>query len=194
MTALAGAAAAPTLRRVPVPIAEPRPALRVVRTQDDEVGPDQGVLVLDTPANTAELPVPRRARPDPDAVAAFCAAVPTPTTHLPDPRRWAGQFVQAAVEIAAGQRSASQLLRWTSLEVHTNLARQAHLAARRARLETAREGRVTRAVVRSVRTCSPSDGVVEASAVVSDRGRVRAVALRLEGLDGRWRVTALDIG
>jgi hypothetical protein len=32
------------------------------------------------------------------------------------------------------------------------------------------------------------------SAVVDDGLRVRAVALRLEGLDGRWRVTALQIG
>ena len=32
------------------------------------------------------------------------------------------------------------------------------------------------------------------SAVVVGRGRVRAVALRLEGLDGRWRMTALELG
>jgi hypothetical protein len=35
---------------------------------------------------------------------------------------------------------------------------------------------------------------VEASAVVLDRGRYRAIALRLEDADGRWRVTALEIG
>jgi len=53
---------------------------------------------------------------------------------------------------------------------------------------------VRRAVVRSVHTTEPVPGVVEASAVVVDRGRVRAVALRLEGLDGRWRATALEMG
>jgi hypothetical protein len=36
--------------------------------------------------------------------------------------------------------------------------------------------------------------VVEASAVVVARGRVQAVALRLEGQDGRWRMTALELG
>jgi Family of unknown function (DUF6459) len=35
---------------------------------------------------------------------------------------------------------------------------------------------------------------VEASAVVVDAGRVRAVALRLEDVAGRWRVCALEIG
>jgi hypothetical protein len=49
-------------------------------------------------------------------------------------------------------------------------------------------------VVRSMRLCRPADGVVEASAVVVDRGRVRAVALRLEEFGGRWRVCALEIG
>jgi hypothetical protein len=49
-------------------------------------------------------------------------------------------------------------------------------------------------MVRSVRVCLPADGVAEASAVVVSRGRVLAVALRLEGLDGRWRMTALEVG
>ena len=51
-----------------------------------------------------------------------------------------------------------------------------------------------RAVVRSVRVCEPADGVAEASAVVVDGGRVRAVAFRMVGLDGRWRVEALQVG
>ena len=51
-----------------------------------------------------------------------------------------------------------------------------------------------RAVVRSVRLCEPADGVAEASAVVVDGGRVRALAFRLVGLDGRWRVEALQVG
>jgi hypothetical protein len=38
-------------------------------------------------------------------------------------------------------------------------------------------------------------GIYEASAVVSDRVRCRAVALRLEQVrDSGWRVTALEIG
>ena len=45
----------------------------------------------------------------------------------------------------------------------------------------------------SVIVCEPRDGVVEASVVVRGRARVRAVALRLEGLDSRWRATAVHV-
>ena len=51
-----------------------------------------------------------------------------------------------------------------------------------------------RAVVRSVRVCEPADGVAEACAVVLDGGRVRALAMRLVGMDGRWRIEALQVG
>jgi hypothetical protein len=36
--------------------------------------------------------------------------------------------------------------------------------------------------------------VYEVCAVVGDLDRVRAIALRMEDFDGRWRVTALEIG
>ncbi|BAS17199.1 hypothetical protein AHiyo8_55020 [Arthrobacter sp. Hiyo8] len=49
-------------------------------------------------------------------------------------------------------------------------------------------------MVRSVRVCAVNDGVYEASLVVSEELRSRAVAMRLEGINGTWRVTALEIG
>lgn len=139
---------------------------------------------------------------------------------LPDPGKWTAQFVQAAVEVTNGLRPASQLRRWTSDEVHGMLVRRAGLtrspanrgstergsatrstpgspAARNSapvRGAAARTRQTQRSVVRSTRVCVLRDGVVEACAVVLDGPRVRAVALRLEGLDGRWRVTALQIG
>nr|WP_162529402.1 Rv3235 family protein [Segeticoccus rhizosphaerae] len=48
--------------------------------------------------------------------------------------------------------------------------------------------------MRSVHLCQPVDGVVEACAVVLDGGRVRAMALRMSGVDHRWLVTALQLG
>jgi hypothetical protein len=35
--------------------------------------------------------------------------------------------------------------------------------------------------------------VIEAVVIVRGRARVRAVALRLEGLDRRWRATAINV-
>lgn len=45
-----------------------------------------------------------------------------------------------------------------------------------------------------VHVCEPVDGVAEISAVARRAGRAHAVAARLEGLDGRWRCTALQVG
>jgi hypothetical protein len=45
-----------------------------------------------------------------------------------------------------------------------------------------------------VHVSEPADGVAEACAVVDTGPRRRAIALRLEGLDGRWRCTQLQFG
>lgn len=45
----------------------------------------------------------------------------------------------------------------------------------------------------SVRVSEPADGVAEVSAVVRHGARTRAVALRLEGMDGRWQCTVLSV-
>jgi hypothetical protein len=112
---------------------------------------------------------------------------PTATGDLPDPSAWARRMAQAVVEVLSGVRPMAQLVRWTSLEVYAGL--QSRCAP-----TTPAPAPGRRAVVRTVRVCLPADGVVEASAVVVARGRVQAVALRLEGLDGRWRMTALELG
>ena len=49
-------------------------------------------------------------------------------------------------------------------------------------------------VVGRIRVCEPVDGVAEVSAVAHRGGRAHAVAARLEGIDGRWRCTVLQIG
>jgi hypothetical protein len=49
-------------------------------------------------------------------------------------------------------------------------------------------------MVVSVRVCELGPAVAEACAVVATGARSRAVAVRLEGIDGRWRCTALEIG
>jgi hypothetical protein len=113
---------------------------------------------------------------------------PTRRSDLPDPRPWAGHIAQAIIEVMSGARPAPQLLRWTTPEVYAVVARRASVSTRRGL------PRSRRATVRSVRVCEPADGVAEACAVVIDGTRVRALALRLVGLDGRWRVEALQVG
>ncbi|NUS41315.1 MAG: hypothetical protein HOP97_06790 [Terrabacter sp.] len=114
---------------------------------------------------------------------------PTRSSLLPDPAAVVARLAQAVVEVVSGQRPAPQLIRHTAPTVYSVIARQAMVAARRRT-----PGPRRAAVVRRVRVCEPADGIVEACAVVVSHGRVRAIALRLEGLDGRWLLTALTIG
>lgn len=113
---------------------------------------------------------------------------PTGRRGLPDPVHWAGHLAQAVVEVMAGVRQPPQILRWTTPEVYAVVARRGAVSARRGTQAT------RRAVVRSVRVCEPADGVAEACAVVLDGSRVRALAMRLVGVDGRWRIEALQVG
>ncbi len=113
----------------------------------------------------------------------------TRSSQLPAAHPFVAKLSQAIVEVVSGQRPAPQLIRHTSPTVYAVVARRAMVSARRRQAEPRRP-----AVVRRVRVCEPADGIVEACAVVVSHGRVRALAIRLEGLDGRWLVTALTIG
>ena len=104
----------------------------------------------------------------------------------PDPNQWARSIIVATLESLHGIRSPGQLRRWYAPRVH------AAVAARAARAR--HTGTPPRIVVRSVRTTMVSDGRVEASGVVEVAGRCRAIALQMTTYDGRWRVTALEIG
>lgn len=115
----------------------------------------------------------------------------TARADLPDPAGWARHLVGAVLECATGARPVGQLARWLDTGPREVVARQHRIAMR-----SARAGRRTleRSTILKVHVCEPADGVAEASLVVHHDGRVRAVAARLSGVDGRWLVTALQIG
>ena len=92
-----------------------------------------------------------------------------------------------------GVRGAPQVVRWTTPEVYAVVARRSALVARRVAEGRAPRQRPRITVLR-VRVCEPADGVAEAAVVVRDGDRVRAVAIRLVGQDGKWKVSALQIG
>lgn len=117
----------------------------------------------------------------------------TVSAELPDPIAWSARITRAMLEVMTGVRPAPQVLRWTSPEVYSVLARRSALVARRVAEGRAPRNRPRITVLR-VRVCEPADGVAEAAVVVRDGNRVRAVAIRLVGQDGKWRVSALQIG
>jgi hypothetical protein len=109
--------------------------------------------------------------------------------RLPDPARWSRSLLIAIGQIAAGQRSLRQLVSMFSLGVATGLAGDFERQALRGRTHW-----TSTATVRSVRASHTTPRVAEVSATLLDGGRVRAVALRLEARDGRWRCTTLQLG
>ncbi len=107
---------------------------------------------------------------------------------LPDPGPVVRRLAQAFVEVMAGMRPAPQVQRHAAPDVYEVLCRRSTVSLRRTR--RARRN----AVVRLVRVQEPADGVAEACIVVVYQDRVRAMAMRLTGLDGRWLVTNLQVG
>ncbi|MDX6285688.1 MAG: hypothetical protein QOG53_1173 [Frankiales bacterium] len=112
----------------------------------------------------------------------------TSRAELPDPRPFAGRLTQAIVEVVSGARPAAQLARWTSRAVYDDIAGR---VTRLARAGAPGLRRIITGSVRSVHVNEPLDGIAEVCAIVQRGGRTVAVALRLEGLDGRWMCTEL---
>jgi hypothetical protein len=169
----------PKLRLVPVrtpqpPLEDDRQPLRLVHL---------GVAVPRPPHRPG--PRPRVTGPaSPDAV----EFGPTWSSRadLPDPREAGRRLITMTLEALAGRRPLTQLQALTSLGVYTALT-----TGRRP--SWCAQG-TSPLVVGTVHTCEPVDGVAEISAVARRAGRAHAVAARLEGVDGRWRCTALQVG
>ena len=122
----------------------------------------------------------------------FFAPQRTPSTALPDPEPFLRNITRGVLEVFAGVREVDQLARWLTEDAYRKLVTRANLAAR---ARSARGVPAKRPVhtLLSVHHSSPADGVVEAVVIVQGPARTRAVALRLEGMDGRWRATSLAL-
>lgn len=117
---------------------------------------------------------------------------PSVRGELPDPRPLLENLTRCVIEIIAGARDLEQIARWVDDAVYTKLLKRVVVSAQ-ARQAARRPA--TRPVITlgNVTVCEPRDGVVEAVVVVHSRMRTRAVAIRLEGLDRRWRATSLHV-
>jgi Family of unknown function (DUF6459) len=117
---------------------------------------------------------------------------PGPTRPLvPVPAKpWIARLVQALNEVLAGDRPLAQLAPYLAPAVYAAMDRRLSSAPCR------RPGRRHPAVptVRCLRVCEPRPGVAEVAAVVRRGERTKAMALRLEATNGRWRCTALQVG
>jgi hypothetical protein len=141
------------------------------------------------PATTATVRGTVRKRFDVDD---FFGRQPCSSQDLPPSGPLLENLTRCVIEILAGARELDQIARWVSDDVYRHLLKRVVLSARARRTKGQS---VTRPVftIGTVTSFSPRDGVIEAVIVVHGRARARAVAIRLEGLDRRWRATAINV-
>lgn len=144
----------------------------------------QGALALDlTPRTAPPRPRLRSAR------AVDLVAVERAARGQVD--AFVGRYLQAAVEISAGDRPLTQVLRHTVPEVYDALGARARVVGTIGRVAGPN---AARPVVIGVRTALIRSDAVEASAHVRYGRRSRAVAARFEIVRDRWQCVALAWG
>lgn len=122
----------------------------------------------------------------------FFGLQPASTSTLPDPAPLLENLTRCVIEILAGARDLEQIARWVTDDVYRHLLKRVVLSTRARRARGQRATRPTFSIG-STSICQPRDGVVEAVIIVRGRARTRAVAIRLEGLDNRWRATTINV-
>jgi len=108
------------------------------------------------------------------------APKPTSSTDLPDINELIFQFIHSVVEIWAGRRNASQVQAMCHHLIFADLQRKAG--------QQKLIGRV-----RKIKVTEPLDGISETTVTIRYGDRLRVVAIRFEGVDGRWLCTALTL-
>lgn len=106
----------------------------------------------------------------------------TASENLPPAKKAASVLARALVEVLSGRRPVAQLRVHCAPEIYAGL------------LERPIPGPMSLPHLLTVHVCEPADGVAEVSAVFRRAERVRALAFRIQGVDGRWRITALQLG
>jgi len=122
----------------------------------------------------------------------FFGLQPSSTEDLPDPAPMAQNLARRVIEILAGARDLDQVSRWVSDDVYMHLLKRVVISTRARKAKGERIVRPNFSVGK-VFLCEPRDGVVETAVLVEGKARTRVVAIRMEGLDGRWRATAIGV-
>lgn len=179
---IAGPARLRALPRIPppgavadhsMPAAPPEPDSRTRGRADPTVGHRPGGV---QPALVSAREIPGWSRENDVGVRL------TPSSALPRADRAGWMLAQALLEVLAGTRAVAQLREHCAPDVFAGIQDQRTIrGSRPPKIVTTRVGQHT-------------DGVAEVTAVFRTAERVRALAFRIQGIDGRWRITHLQIG
>jgi hypothetical protein len=113
--------------------------------------------------------------PDPEM-----AKRPSPLTDLPKLDDWVGKYVVSLVEICGGKRPVQQLARWTHRVTYQQLI---SLIGQWKPLPKIRKFYIS----------EPLEGIAEVTITLRFETRVRALALRFEGIEKRWVCTNMEL-
>ncbi|MCS5716569.1 Rv3235 family protein [Herbiconiux sp. CPCC 205763] len=127
-----------------------------------------------------------------DGLPASEPLAPVAARRLSDPKPLAESLARCVVEILSGTRDLDQISRWLSADVYAHLLKRVVLSTRARQARGEAPSRLTFTMGTTV-LCEPQDGIVEAVVIVHGRARSRAVAIRLEALDARWRASAVHV-
>jgi hypothetical protein len=114
------------------------------------------------------------------------------TEDLESPDKLLRMLAPAVVEVIAGARNITQLAAHLSEEVYGRLRDRAIKVAQ----DRAKRGEIAKTPnlrVGSMKNQEPRDGVVESVVLVQSPTRTRAVTIRLEGINHRWRATSVSV-
>lgn len=106
--------------------------------------------------------------------------MPSPLSELPDPERWTKAFVLRIIEILGGRRPMLQIARNTHRHTFNDISSKVGVFRELPR-------------IKRIHRSAPIEGVLEITVLLSFPKRVRAMVLRLEGVDGRWLCTEFEL-
>lgn len=108
------------------------------------------------------------------------APEPTSASALPEISSFATTFAKSVLEIWAGKRPASQLIKWCHSTVYQELKTSVGYQKEVGKF-------------RNIHINEPLDGLCESTVTVRFQNRLRSMALRFEGVDHKWVCTNLDL-
>lgn len=116
----------------------------------------------------------------------------TSTADLPNPEPSLISLATGVFEVIYGTRQVEQLSRILSDGVYQTISKKA-IEARAIRESRGEKARYQNIRVHAIRNQSPRDGVIESVVLVDIHQRTKAVAIRLEGINSRWRATSVSV-
>ena len=105
---------------------------------------------------------------------------PSPLSELPNLERWTLTYVVTVIEVMAGRRPIQQIARTTHRYTYNSILRSIGYIDEVPK-------------IRKIHRNQPIEGVVELTAVLVFKKRVRALAARFEGVDRKWLCTELEL-